>query len=97
MLGRQQEGLVRSWAYPGLKKNGMKNWISWSKMGYCKYRQTNASPFLVLLPVHSVLFLFIPEKNGWEKKVYGCGRNGICPVGFQLYMQPKSLIIRGRG
>ena len=27
ILGRQQEGLVRSWAYPGLKKNGMKNGI----------------------------------------------------------------------
>jgi hypothetical protein len=75
ILGHQRKGLVRSWAYPGSKKNGMKNRISWSKTGYRKFGRTNAPPFSVPLPIYSVPFSvpfpFILQKPETD------GKNGI--------------------
>jgi hypothetical protein len=73
ILGHQQEGLVRSWAYPGFNKNGMKNGIFRSKTGFRKYGRTNVLPFSVPLQVDhvpfSVPFPFIPEKTETDRKI----------------------------
>jgi hypothetical protein len=59
-------------AHPVLKKNRMKNGISWLKTGYRKYRLTNALPFFIPLLVHSVPFSvpfsFIMEKTKTDRK-----------------------------
>jgi hypothetical protein len=58
---------------PGLMKNGMKIGISRSKMGFRKYRRTNAPPFSITLPFDpvpfSVPFPFIPGKMKTDEKI----------------------------
>jgi hypothetical protein len=60
---------------PELTKNGTKNGISRSKIGFRKYGRTNAPPFSIPLlfdPVpFSVPFPFIPGKTKTDEKKYG--------------------------